>query len=182
MKKFATLLTISTTAYGLAFDGPLPTPVADLVYAALDGYSPRPTNEARSLPDLFRRQKKGSAVCGYLEGDAGKHISLRSPSLPCPHNQSFPLNSTTQPTLLPTPTNHTPSLPPLLHLQRHLLLLTLPLLVRLLRRPHLLLFRHNNALHQLRLRLKLPRRPRVLQRRRRNGVHGGGGAVLREYV
>jgi hypothetical protein len=72
MKKFATLLTISTTAYGLAFNGPLPTPVADLVYAALDGYSPRPTNEARSLPDLFRRQKANSAVCGYLEGDACK--------------------------------------------------------------------------------------------------------------
>jgi hypothetical protein len=72
MMKFATLLTITTTAYGLAFDGPLPTPVQDLVNVALNGWTPRPTNEARSLPDLFRRQKANSAVCGYLNGDAGK--------------------------------------------------------------------------------------------------------------
>ncbi|KAH8725528.1 hypothetical protein GQ44DRAFT_772188 [Phaeosphaeriaceae sp. PMI808] len=69
--KFATLLTISTTAYGLAFDGPLPTPVTDLVYAALDGFTPKPTNNVRALPDLFRRQQKpaNSAICGYLDSD-----------------------------------------------------------------------------------------------------------------
>ncbi|KAF2822764.1 hypothetical protein CC86DRAFT_396377 [Ophiobolus disseminans] len=81
MKKFATLLTISTTAYGLAFDGPLPTPVKDLVYAALDGYSPRPTNEVLSLPDLFRRQQKANpAICGYLDGDAEFPVSCTAGS------------------------------------------------------------------------------------------------------
>lgn len=76
--KFATLLTISTTAYGLAFDGPLPTPVTDLVYAALTGFSPAPTNNVRALPDLFRRQQKAAnpAVCGYLNGDSGMSASL----------------------------------------------------------------------------------------------------------
>jgi hypothetical protein len=72
--KFATLLAFSATAHGLAFDGPLPTPVADLVYAALTGYSPAPTNNVRALPDLFRRQQKpstNSAICGYLDGDSG---------------------------------------------------------------------------------------------------------------
>jgi hypothetical protein len=72
--KFATLLAFSATAHGLAFDGPLPTPVADLVYAALTGYSPAPTNNVRALPDLFRRQQKpssDSAICGYLDGDSG---------------------------------------------------------------------------------------------------------------
>lgn len=75
MKKFAAILAITTTAYGLAFDGPLPTPVQDL-YTALNGYTPRPTNDARSLPELFRRQKANPAVCGYLDGDAGKQSPL----------------------------------------------------------------------------------------------------------
>lgn len=77
--KFATILTISTTAYGLAFDGPLPTPVTDLVYAALNGFSPAPTNNVRALPDLFRRQQKAdSAICGYLNGDSGTSASLNN--------------------------------------------------------------------------------------------------------
>lgn len=79
--KFATLLAISTTAYGLAFDGPLPTPVTDLVYAALNGISPKPTNEVRALPDLFRRQKSAnSAVCGYLNGDSDFPVTCSSGS------------------------------------------------------------------------------------------------------
>ncbi|KAF2031038.1 hypothetical protein EK21DRAFT_35925, partial [Setomelanomma holmii] len=74
--KFATLLTITTTAYGLAFDGPLPTPVTDLVYAALNGFTPQPTFAPRALPDLFRRQKSAnSAVCGYLDADPDYPIS-----------------------------------------------------------------------------------------------------------
>lgn len=71
--KFATILAITTTAYGLAFDGPRPTPVTNLVHAALNGFTPKPTNGARSLPELFRRQQKpsNSAMCGYLESDPG---------------------------------------------------------------------------------------------------------------
>jgi hypothetical protein len=82
--KFAALLTFVATAYGLAFDGPLPTPLTDLVYAALTGFSPKPTNEARALPDLFRRQKAASnpEVCGYLDGDAGMSAHLEiTPSI-----------------------------------------------------------------------------------------------------
>jgi hypothetical protein len=80
--KFATLLAFSATAYGVAFDGPLPTPVADLVYAALTGYSPAPTNMARALPDLFRRQQKpsnDSGICGYLDGDSGMSAPYQNP-------------------------------------------------------------------------------------------------------
>jgi hypothetical protein len=98
MMKFATLLTITTTAYGLAFDGPLPTPVQDLLNVALDGWTPRPTNEARSLPDLFRRQKVNSAVCGYLDGDAGKTFPFFQPlcskeKFSDPNHQGHPLFS-----------------------------------------------------------------------------------------
>ncbi|KAF1916058.1 hypothetical protein BDU57DRAFT_556343 [Ampelomyces quisqualis] len=80
--KFASLLSISTTAYGLAFDGPLPTPVTDLVYAALTGFSPAPTNNVRTLPDMFRRQQKAadSAICGYLDGDSAFPVSCTSSS------------------------------------------------------------------------------------------------------
>jgi hypothetical protein len=76
--KFATILTFSASAYGLAFDGPLPTPVTDFVYAALNGFTPKPTNQVRALPELFRRQKAASnpAVCGYLDGDVGMSAPL----------------------------------------------------------------------------------------------------------
>jgi hypothetical protein len=74
--KVATLLALSASAYGLAFDGPLPTPVTDLVFAALTGMSPKPTLAARALPDLFRRQRNDPAVCGYLDGDSGMSASL----------------------------------------------------------------------------------------------------------
>lgn len=74
--KFATLLSLCATAYGLAFDGPLPTPVRDLVFEALNGWTPKPTGEAQSLPELFRRQQKSnSAVCGFLNGDSGFPLS-----------------------------------------------------------------------------------------------------------
>ncbi|KAH7091137.1 hypothetical protein FB567DRAFT_518036 [Paraphoma chrysanthemicola] len=81
MKKFATLLTITTTAYSLAFDGPLPTPVKDLVYVALDGFTPKPTFAPRALPDIFRRQKPANpAVCGYLDGDTDYPVSCTAGS------------------------------------------------------------------------------------------------------
>jgi hypothetical protein len=71
--KFATLLAFSASVYGIAFDGPLPTPVTDLVYAALNGFTPKPTP---ALPELFRRQKPSSnpAVCGFLNGDGGMYV------------------------------------------------------------------------------------------------------------
>lgn len=71
--KFATLLAFSASAYGIAFDGPLPTPVTDLVYAALNGFTPKPTP---LLPELLRRQKPSSnpAVCGFLNGDGGMYV------------------------------------------------------------------------------------------------------------
>jgi hypothetical protein len=86
--KFATLLALSTTAYGLAFDGPQPTPVTDLVYAALTGMSPKPTNAVRALPDLFRRQAKpsnDSAICGYLDGDSGMSSQPPYNNIPSTH-------------------------------------------------------------------------------------------------
>ncbi|KAH7410175.1 hypothetical protein DE146DRAFT_644108 [Phaeosphaeria sp. MPI-PUGE-AT-0046c] len=78
--KVATLLALSTSAYGLAFDGPLPTPVTDLVYAALTGFSPKPTQAARAVPDLFRRQKNDPAVCGFLNGDSDFPVSCTASS------------------------------------------------------------------------------------------------------
>jgi hypothetical protein len=185
--KFATLLTISTTAYGLAFDGPLPTPVTDLVYAALTGFSPKPTNEVRALPDLFRRQKNANqSICGFLNGDAGTlsasfHLAATL-SRSC-HTQPPTIKATTQPfhlrRPLPTPTkcllhpfrhtqlkfactayaNKSPCrLPCVLHIQLLMHLLGLTKLVRLLRLGQL---RSNDALHKQRLAIKLPRR-RVL--------------------
>ncbi|EAT89408.1 hypothetical protein HBI56_026620 [Parastagonospora nodorum] len=77
--KFATLLAFSASVYGIAFDGPLPTPVTDLVYAALNGFTPKPTP---ALPELFRRQKPSSnpAVCGFLNGDGGFPLSCTAAS------------------------------------------------------------------------------------------------------
>ena len=67
----ATLLAFSATAYAVAFDGPLPTPINDLLQADINGWTPRPTNLPRSLPEIFRRQQD-DGLCGYIEGDAGK--------------------------------------------------------------------------------------------------------------
>ncbi|KAF1848598.1 uncharacterized protein K460DRAFT_393645 [Cucurbitaria berberidis CBS 394.84] len=70
----ATLLAFSVTVYGVAFDGPLPTPIDDLLHADINGWSPKPTNEPRSLPDLFRRQND-DGLCGYIQGDAELPVS-----------------------------------------------------------------------------------------------------------
>jgi hypothetical protein len=152
--KFSTLLAFSTTAYGLAFDGPLPTPVTDLVYAALTGFSPKPTNNVRALPDLFRRQKPANpGVCGYLNGDSGMsapgNITPQDrpptfrPPLHFQHNTNQALNA-----------NQFARLPCILHIQLIMHLLRLSKMVRLLRRQQL---RRYDTLHKFRIGIELSR-------------------------
>jgi hypothetical protein len=63
----ATLLALSTTVLAVTFDGPAPTPILKV----FNGISPKTTERARSLPELFRRQQSDDAVCGYIEGING---------------------------------------------------------------------------------------------------------------
>lgn len=199
MKKFATLLTITATAYGLAFDGPLPTPVKDLVYAALDGFTPKPTFAPRALPDIFRRQKAAnSAVCGYLDGDSGKP----SPH-PCPLSRFLRSRPPTQATNAPPLhftrlhlSHHTSTLqlfmetranmfmhriPRLLHSGRMHLQLGLQV-VRLLSRRRRSQMRNHDQMHQLGLRLQLSGQLVVLQRPHGHGVHRLVSSFLRQHV
>ncbi|KAH7378197.1 hypothetical protein BKA66DRAFT_442869 [Pyrenochaeta sp. MPI-SDFR-AT-0127] len=69
----ANLLLLSATVYAVAFDGPLPTPVVNLDVIT-NGWTPKPTEEPRSLPDIFRRQKNDK-LCGYIEGDGEFAVS-----------------------------------------------------------------------------------------------------------
>lgn len=66
------LLTLGSTAFGIAYPGPAPTQAGDAFEANLNGRSPKPTGRPRSLPELFRRQAD-DGVCGYLQGDSGMH-------------------------------------------------------------------------------------------------------------
>lgn len=67
-----TLLALSATVYGVAFDGPLPTPINDLLHADINGWTPKPTNLPRAVPNIFRRQSDDEGLCGYIEGDGSK--------------------------------------------------------------------------------------------------------------
>lgn len=67
----ATLFALTASVRAIAFDGPLPTPINDLLFVDINGFSPKPTNNPRALPEVFRRQAD-DALCGYLEGDKGK--------------------------------------------------------------------------------------------------------------
>lgn len=78
--KIATLLSLSASAYGIAFDGPAPTPASNLLYEALNGWTPKPTDQPRSIPEIFRRQQKANAaMCGYINGDSGKPLIFLVP-------------------------------------------------------------------------------------------------------
>lgn len=73
----ANVLALSATVFAVAFDGPLPTPV-DNSDVNTNGWTPKPTDEPRSLPEIFRRQKN-DRLCGYVEGDGGKSSLLIPP-------------------------------------------------------------------------------------------------------
>jgi hypothetical protein len=192
--KFATLLIFGATAYGLAFDGPLPTPVTDLVYAALTGFSPKPTDEARALPDIFRRQKAASnpGVCGYLDGDAGmsapfeitpsiqlrpQHMSPFYTMGPYNHTQNIKNNSSALSLYRKSgPIDHIQKhvltilfrVPSILHLRILLRLLLVSKMVRLLRRLQQL--RSYDPLYKLRFSIILSWRRILLQRPHGHGM------------
>jgi hypothetical protein len=68
-----TIAALSTLVHAVAYDGPVATPV--LQRFAANGWTPKPTTEARPLLELFRRQDD-PGLCGYLEGDSGMFISF----------------------------------------------------------------------------------------------------------
>lgn len=76
----ASVLAFSATALALAFDGPRPTPVVESVDP--NGWTPKPTNAARALPDIFRR-KSDDGLCGYVEGDKGMIQPMIPPVVIC---------------------------------------------------------------------------------------------------
>lgn len=69
------LLAFSSSAFGIAFPGPVPTAAGEL--KNFNGQSPRPTGGPLSLPDLFRRQQRDQGMCGYIEGDRGRFPQQR---------------------------------------------------------------------------------------------------------
>jgi hypothetical protein len=71
-----TIAALSTLVHAVAYDGPVATPV--LQRFAANGWTPKPTTEARPLLELFRRQDD-PGLCGYLEGDSGMFVFLISP-------------------------------------------------------------------------------------------------------
>ena len=61
---------------GIAFLGPAVTPVFEGLDA--NGWTPKPTSEARPIRELLRRQSEDvdAAFCGYIEGDPGMRFLL----------------------------------------------------------------------------------------------------------
>lgn len=69
MHTLATILALSATTRGILFNGPLPTPAANLdANANANGWSPKPTPFTPSPPSLFPRNSDENSLCGYVQG------------------------------------------------------------------------------------------------------------------